>query len=293
MNMESRYRNELPAQLLPLVDRIEASAGAEIKVIVDASLKTEAEARPHMVNGVFQPTIVFQGALSVAASQYREPYSIACHELLHLERYFIEWAPLIEIPGLTFSLRRTGKLLGEGELPGGVWSGWHLENTLEHLVIEPRQADYGFKLDFGVLRKFWAMNTPVRPANRWALIDWLYTDFLAPEEMWAAARRALAPGGLLEDALMFSKLVRAALGNKEALALIATSFLRIPPDNVRLLYLRGDVPGMAAYKPLPESMTLRTPEGEIRLGLTPAEPPKKQKPRMPAPQWKRRKHLVN
>ncbi len=182
--MEPKYRDRLPSHLLPLVERIEESSGAEVVIEHDAGLESSAAACPQLIDGAFRPLIRFRGEPDITSVVHPEPYSIFCHELLHLERYFVEWVPLMELRGFTMSggsenMRRRRK---------------HLESYLEHLVIEPRQKEYGFRVvREGWDAKYWYDVAPVRPDDWWMLQDWLDTDFLAPEEARAAARRALLP----------------------------------------------------------------------------------------------------
>ena len=72
-----------------------------------------AEARPHMVNGVFKPTIVFRDAVNTTCEIYPQPYSTTCHELLHLERYFQEWVPFMEVRGMRGIHPETGEVVIE------------------------------------------------------------------------------------------------------------------------------------------------------------------------------------
>jgi hypothetical protein len=281
--MEAEFKNQLPPQLWPLVDRIEASAGVEITVIQDPSLKRAAEARPLMVDGVFKPTIVFRGDLSVTSGIYPQPYSIACHELLHLERYFVEWVPWMQIRGLRVVHAETGQVLVEdgeqvgefGDLDLFEITNAHIENVIEHVAIEPRQAQYGFSPRHGEQAwRFWLdpKYTPLLK-RRVLLLEWLNTDLLTDDELIKGlARPLLKREGLLDDALALSYYMRNAIAtSKEAMAMVIGTFLELHPDHVRLVYLRSDRPGMVSFRFLPEKMTIPTTDGkEIRISLIPA-----------------------
>lgn len=127
--MEPAYKNALPAKARELVDRIETFAQREVRVIVDptryVSPTDPNPTRPELdMSGgqarIFLPTTHF------------EPNGIV-HELLHLERYWLEGIPQI-VP-----VDRNAK------------NRWQftssIEGSLEHQVIVPREKSMGSILD--------------------------------------------------------------------------------------------------------------------------------------------------
>lgn len=226
--MQAEFRERLPANLQALVDNIEAGAGQEVRV----------EMNPHPVS----PTDPNPDAMATSVTEYeatiyiRSPETFvahgAAHELLHIERYWLKQVPqILPIPAAADADRIT------------ITSD--IENCLEHLVIVPAEAQYGFE-PFDYWNKTFATNWGRHPwpdlPIPWArrkncLLGWLTTLSLASdEEVKALAMRVLQAEGHWHDAQKFAdKVLRQAHTDKAAALATVVRFLQIPLEEVDLV----------------------------------------------------------
>lgn len=214
--MEARFLETLPSKISALALRIEAYSGVEIQVTqygrdVPACKVSECEA-----------IIYFPRLDSI------EPRKML-HELLHIERNWPQMIPQL------FTSNDTS--WPHVEMIGKV------DNALEHLVIIPREMDYGFepfapwnaKIRPKWQRGFWTeiCHPDERRGN--LLLSWLSVDFLATDgALRRLAQNALQEEGLLENAQEFSAAMRESLDQKDRMAASAVRFLRLPPESVTL-----------------------------------------------------------
>jgi hypothetical protein len=154
------------------------------------------------------------------------------HELLHVERYWMEQVPLL-LP--TDDHQENSEILND------------LNNTTEHLTIIPRQkALYGFDSSTYWNEVFhhnwslypWAEMTDPEPRRRNCLLLWLATEALTNDpEVETLARAALREEKLLYEAEQFRQRVHQLLHNKVRVLAACARFLRLPRNGLQLVYL--------------------------------------------------------
>jgi DNA-binding MarR family transcriptional regulator len=153
------------------------------------------------------------------------------HELLHIRRNWCD-----EIPQLHPKVNDQRQLT----LCGNV------DNTLEHLVIVPQEAEYGADNSDHwkqIARAKWQgypwphvdiKDQAGRRGN--ALLGRLELELVPDAEITALAARGLACEGLTEEAERFASRVKQLLANKPRVLSCAVRFLRWPRDKVHLVY---------------------------------------------------------
>lgn len=120
-----------------------------------------------------------------------------------------------------------------------------IENSLEHLVIVPREEQYGLS-PAGYWERTAAANWGRYPCpdmtDPWVrrkncLLGWLGVTRLNDGEARALAERCVRAEGLLSDAENFAgKIERQVQQDKPAAISTAVRFLRIPPDDAELVW---------------------------------------------------------
>jgi hypothetical protein len=153
------------------------------------------------------------------------------HELLHIRRNWCDGIPQLH-PKVNDQRQIT--------VCGNV------DNTLEHLIIVPQEADYGAdNSDYWkqVARAKWqgypwpqiGINDQTgRRGN--ALLGRLELELAPDAEITALAARGLAREGLTEEAERFAARIRQLLHNKPRAISCAVRFLGLPRDKVHLVY---------------------------------------------------------
>lgn len=156
-----------------------------------------------------------------------DPHGIL-HELLHLKRYWIE-----QIPALT----TTSDIAGNKRITD------QLDNELEHLVIVPLEANYGFEpfehwnqIEESHWTKYpWPDATATFVRRRFCLMRWLSANMLVTREpVRDMARDCLVREGIWGEAEAFRKKVLRVLSHKPSLASAAVRFLGLPHGDIAL-----------------------------------------------------------
>ena len=152
------------------------------------------------------------------------------HELLHIHRYWNEQIPKI-MP------------VSESDSRWSIANA--IDNSLEHTIIVPREAEYGFE-PYGYWNAVTRRNFSDYPwpeiADQFArrkncLIGWLYCSKLIDDaDVKETVRSALRSEGLLHDGEQFAAKVSRLASNKAQMISAAIRFLHIPRKDVRLLY---------------------------------------------------------
>jgi len=124
--MDTFYKAQLPPGVATLVDRIESFAGREISVEIDNRPRSPTSPNPDSLAAHVTPT---SATILLRSKDVFPPHDVL-HELLHVERMWVEGIPQL-IP------RHDPKGI-RGRIANDI------ENALEHLVIVPREANYGF-----------------------------------------------------------------------------------------------------------------------------------------------------
>ena len=225
--LRDKARAELPQNVLALMDDIEAFAGREIQFEFNhlpppteypeaaASYVQEDKAR-----------ILLREAAPISAQD-------VLHELLHIQRYWVEGVPQLEP--------------ADGDW--GKDDNWattaQIENSLEHLVILPREADYRFS----PRPKFTEIAQREWSEYPWPDVQgefqrrfvcymrWLACETIPDEAVRALAKDCLTREGVFGDAERLRKTVLRRLPNKRRSLAAVVRALGIPADGVQLTYL--------------------------------------------------------
>lgn len=162
------------------------------------------------------------------------------HELLHIERFWKEMIPQI-VP------------VDQGNADRWSVTG-EIENSLEHLVIVPRESAFGFdpypywtetfRRNWG--RYPWPEMTDPWARRKSALLGYLGVEVLGKnDELLAHVEECLKSEHLLSEAARFSRAIQRRLVRKDEALATVVRFLPIPPEDVRLLVI--DVRNKCSY----------------------------------------------
>jgi hypothetical protein len=236
--MKSEYRQQLPDSLRALVDEIETAAGAGIIVEhyreSDTSLDSDAYCSYKIEGGRCAPIIRYRDRLDATSECYPVPWMIAAHELLHLRRYFVEHVPTARwVDGrdpMPFRLRLT--------------SG--VENNIEHVVIEPALASFGFPLPTIIVEWDSFLRNGLSNLDRYqAMLASIGPLAIGNAGQRSKAENALRRLGLLNEAAWMAGHLRrlAASPDREsakvAMQMVVFAALRLPLNLVRLEAIGG------------------------------------------------------
>ncbi len=226
--MEKGFLEKLGVEIQRLVQEIENFAATEIRV--------SATPTPSSKSGQSPKTLALMSSETGATILYRDtedfqPQTVL-HELLHLRRYWIDFVPQIlpvdDPDGEKIKLAN------------------QIENTLEHIIIAPKEQGYGFESYASyheTSRRTWEAY-PWRSIDEpWArrkncLLNWLTTYFLVRDPaIRQSAERCLEQEGLSSEAANFSQKIEHVLSSKEQCISTAIRFLQIPRQEVTMVYL--------------------------------------------------------
>ncbi|MFQ5995106.1 MAG: hypothetical protein ACE5K1_08410 [Acidiferrobacterales bacterium] len=240
--MQQRFFQRLSGGVQQLVQELENFAGVEIDVRPAPVPSGETAANPKAV--------ILAASEEGAALLYRNEDAfgprLVLHELLHLQRYWIDCVPqLMPVSDPDGDKTRIAN---------------EIENTLEHLVIVPREAAYGFD-PYSFYRESATKSWETYPwpdiKESWArrktcFLNWLTATLLVKEdEITSLAERSLNQEGLYEEAKRFSDKIGEVVNSKERCISTVVRFLRIPRNEAALGYL--DIRNKSFVKrPIPE-----------------------------------------
>lgn len=226
--MESSFLEKLGADIQRLVEEIENFAAAEIKV--------SSTPKPSSKSGQPPKTLALISSEMGATILYRDtedfrPQAVL-HELLHLRRYWIDFVP---------------QILPVDDPDGDkIRLANQIENTLEHLIIAPQEAAYGFD-SYGpymeATKKVWEDYPWPAISEPWArrkncLLSWLTTSVLVDEpSIRGLAEQCLEKEALRGEAQSFSEKIGRVLSSKEHCISTTIRFLRIPRHEATMVYL--------------------------------------------------------
>ena len=226
--MESSFLEKLGADIQRLVEEIEKFASTEIQVRPTPVPTSESGQSPKTITPIASEhgaTLLYRDAGDF------QPQAVL-HELLHLRRYWIDFVPQIlpvdDPDGEKIKLAN------------------QIENTLEHIIIAPKEQSYGFESYASyreTSRRTWE-TYPWRSIDEpWArrkncLLNWLTTYFLVRDlAIRQSAERCLEQEGLSSEAANFSQKIEHVLSSKEQCISAAIRFLQIPRQEVTMVYL--------------------------------------------------------
>lgn len=226
--MDTFFKTRLPPNIIALVDRIENFARHEIAVEVDERPVSPTSPNPDRLAA----RVTERDATILLRSRDVFPPHDVLHELLHIERLWVERIPQVLPHPEANRVTDTGAI----------------ENALEHLVIVPREADYGFD-PYPYWNETSRRNWQTYPwpattnalARRWnCLLGWLTVSQLVNDDrVKEHVERSLTEEGLLDEAKKFSARIVEKLASKPQAISAALRFLKIPPADV--LIVRFDI----------------------------------------------------
>jgi hypothetical protein len=222
--MDTFYKAQLPRGVATLVERIESFAKREISVEVDNRPRSPTSPNPDSLAARVTPT----SAMIVLRSKDVFPPHDVLHELLHIERMWVEGIPQL-VPKHDPKGTRS-KIAND------------IENALEHLVIVPREANYGFDpypYWNETSRRNWVSYPWPALTDPWArrkacLLGWLTVSCLVnDEEVRSHVEKCLRQeeeGGpvRLDEAKRFSARISEKLVSKPQAQSAVLRFLEIP-----------------------------------------------------------------
>lgn len=226
--MEKVFLEKLGADLQGLVKEIEDFGATEIQVRPTPAPASESTQSPKPVMLVASE----QGATLLCRDVNNLRPQSVLHELLHLRRYWIDFVPQI-LPVDDLDGEKT-KLANQ------------IENTLEHIIIIPKEREYGFEPDASyreTSKRNWETYPWPNIDEPWArrkncLLNWLTTYFLVQDQaIRQSAERCLKQEGLLGEAENFAHKIERVLDSKEQCIGAAIRFLQIPRQEAAMVYL--------------------------------------------------------
>lgn len=226
--MEQRFLQKLNNETKNLVQEIENFASTEIQVRSTPMPSNQSASSPKSVTLVASE----KGAMLLYRNEQDFKPQTVLHELLHLRRYWNDFVPQI----LPFKDPDGDKTKIANQI----------ENTLEHLVIVPKEADYGFD-PYSQYNKTARENWESYPwpaiSEPWArrkncLLVWLTTNFLVTDAaVKRSAEQCLEQEKLRVEASNFAEKIGRVVNSKEHCISTAIRFLRIPRHETTMAYL--------------------------------------------------------
>jgi hypothetical protein len=231
-SLRDTVRAALPDKVLALMDKIEAHAGSQIKVELDPASSSAS-------------TVVWVhgAALRIPSSEAINPNEIL-HELCHIERYWVEGVPQF-VPSNPDDQDR-----------------WQLtsacNNALEHLVIVPREKEYGFDSSSHWNDEArhhwssypWASITDPAYRRQNCLLLWLDAALVTDQGLIDNIQACLKKEHLLEEAERFRNRVLTSIKDKGRAVALLVKFFKLRRNDYRLMFLDPRA-GKQWYKPLP------------------------------------------
>lgn len=226
--MDQRFLQKLDSETQLLVKEIEDFASTEIQVRPTPAPPKRSAANPKAV--------ALLASEKGATLLYRDEKDFrpqpVLHELLHLHRYWVDFVP---------------QFLPVDDPDGDKTKiASQIENTLEHLIIVPKEQDYGFDpyaYYNETTKKNWENYPWPEISELWArrkncFLNWLSTNFLVTEsDVKVLAEWCLRKEALLDEAKSFSDKIGRIRNSKERCISTAIRFLRIPRDEATMAYL--------------------------------------------------------
>lgn len=223
IEVRSAVRASLAPAILELWDEIERQSGRSIH----ARLFMTNEAPSAATLAGMNPQITH--ATLLVGDAHSTPDAAILHELLHLQRYWIEGIP--QIVGCDPAMR-------DVITPR--------ENSLEHLIVVPRQAEWGLREESfwneGSREEWSDHDWPTHPImmKRKALMGWLRTHIVTDESVIVQAREKLTAIDLLDQAEAFKAQALNLLDDKPRLASFVAHAWDMDPSRLRLLWFASD-----------------------------------------------------
>jgi hypothetical protein len=225
--MEAKLRGQvraaLPPHIIALMDYIERFAGREIEFSFNhlPPPTQYPEAAASYVQEDMARVLLREGAPISAQN--------VLHELLHIQRYWVEHTPQLE-PLLDHA--------SNWEITG------RIEDALEHLVIVPREANYGFaprpKWDENARREWsaypWPDNTEPFSRSLSSHLGWLACETVADPKIRELAKDCLIRDGVFDAVEKLRISVKKHIANKPKNLLLVLRAIGLPRKQFQLAY---------------------------------------------------------
>ena len=222
--MREQVREQLPPTVVALMDEIEAFACVEIQ-FQSYDFSTRATQRPGRAAATL---VTHEGATIFLPAVTDVDAHGVTHELLHIHRYWVESVARLD-------------LSRNAEANAAACANF--ENTLEHLFIVPREADYGFDRsgwnDAARLsweRRPWPESKTALDRRNRALLGVIETKISDDQAVHDLAAECLAKEGLTEVAARFSSRLDELSESKERSAGCLARAMQAPSGLFRLVY---------------------------------------------------------
>jgi len=224
--MDRHYKDQLPQQVAVLIDQIEAYARREIQIAVDTRPVSPTDPNPDRLAAEVTEQ---RATIYLRAPDAFPPHGVL-HELLHIHRFWVDGIPQV-LPVHDPDGERL-------QVTGSI------ENALEHQIIVPREAEYGFEPYSywnETERRLWGQYPWPAITNQWArrknsLLGWLTVSRLvSDDQVKAQAADCLKKEGLFDEAQRFATRIAGVIESKPRSISATLRFLKIPIQDVRLV----------------------------------------------------------
>lgn len=232
--MDTFFKTQLPPDIAKLVDDIESFARREILVEVDTRPVSPSSPNPDRLAVHVTPT---EARILLRSRDVFRPHDVL-HELLHIERLWVEQIP--QLLPIHDPHGNRSRIAGD------------IENALEHLVIVPREANYGFDpypYWNETSRRNWAGYPWPTMTDPWSrrkacLLGWLTVFYLVNDSVGRChVEECLRKEGLLEEAHRFGARIGEKLRISKPQAQSAVlRFLEIPWTDFMIVRFNNGIP---------------------------------------------------
>ena len=224
-DLRTRTRQALPANVLALMDEIEAFAGMHL------SVEPPHRAPKWRLNPDAEAIDIWHGGVTLFLKDTEniDPRGVL-HELLHIHRYWIERTPML-VP--------IGNAKNQRQITSAT------ENTLEHLNIIPREVDYGFdpypywnELSRELWSNYpWKTQTAPFARRMMALFGKLDLNNVTSADIIDTAQQCLQQEGLADEADKFDERIKSLINSKPRAVSCVFRFLNIPREEAHMVTL--------------------------------------------------------
>lgn len=218
--LRSQVRSGLPAEVIALWDKIEATCEEPIAVERPATSNTRRHA------GSFTSE---RGAAIILPTHEPLCAAAAYHELQHIHRFLVEGVP---------------QLVAKPDAPVARQVATMLDNDVEHSVIIPRQIAAGLNDPFFIQDQFadlWAGYPWPDNTEGWRRRYANFTGALYAQHLSASHRetiaRCLALEGATREAALYVKRMNAMSGDKPRLLACTIRFVKLRQEDFLLRYV--------------------------------------------------------